>query len=389
MIKVGLLWHSVNSDNLGVVALTVSNIAIVEAVAASLGENVTFEIYGWRDPGPDQISRPNVKVMPLRGRDIIDPQRLLRSAKSCDVVLDISAGDSFADIYGARRFTFNILAKLAVYLAGTPLVMSPQTIGPFSRGWAKFLAGVMMRRAEVVIARDKLSSEYLAQFNLGSPLEATDVAFRLPYAKRPSFAGTKTHVGVNVSGLLYNGGYGRSNDFGLKSDYKDFSRRLLKNIAADPNNQLHLIGHVNSERFEVEDDYRVAQKLGLDFPGAIVAPRFANPSEAKSYISNLSFFCGARMHACIAAFSSGVPVVPIAYSRKFIGLFGTLGYSHVVDCKTQSADEMINLIMQGLANRAALKTQVEHGCALAETKLAVYDQALRDILLQQRTGKRR
>jgi colanic acid/amylovoran biosynthesis protein len=389
MIKVGLLWHSVNSDNLGVVALTVSNIAIVEAVAASLGEDVTFEVYGWRDPGPDQISRSNVKVMPLRGRDIIDPRRLSHWAKSCDVVLDISAGDSFADIYGARRFTFNILAKFAVYLAGTPLVMSPQTIGPFSRGWARFLAGVLMRRADVVIARDTLSTHYIAQFKLKTALEATDVAFRLPYVKRAPHGGPETHIGVNVSGLLYNGGYGRNNDFGLKSDYREFSRSLLQRIVADPKNQLHLIGHVNSERFEVEDDFRVAQRLALEFPGAIVAPRFANPGEAKTYISGLSFFCGARMHACIAAFSSGVPVVPIAYSRKFIGLFGTLGYSHVADCKTQSADEMIALIMDGLANRTALQTQVDDGRALAESKLAVYDQSLKDLILRQRTGRAR
>jgi len=72
------------------------------------------------------------------------------------------------------------------------------------------------------------------------------------------------------------------------------------------------VSHVISERFVVEDDYRIAQKLAEEFPGTIVAPRFRNSSEAKSYISGLDFFCGSRMHACIAAFSSGVPVVPVA-----------------------------------------------------------------------------
>ena len=47
---------------------------------------------------------------------------------------------------------------------------------------------------------------------------------------------------------------------------------------------------------------------------------------------------GARMHACIAAFSSGVPVVPMAYSRKFEGLFGSLGYDRTVDCTADSAE---------------------------------------------------
>jgi colanic acid/amylovoran biosynthesis protein len=380
MIKVGLLWHSVNSDNLGVVALTVSNIAIVESVATSLGENVEFEVYGWSDRGPDQLTRPNVKVMSLRGRDIIDPTRLRRWAKGCDLVLDISAGDSFADIYGGRRFTFNILAKLAVLSSGTPLIMSPQTIGPFAKRRSRLLAGVMMRRAKAVVTRDALSSDYISRFNLKHAVEATDVAFRLPYVAYPPFNGSKIHVGVNVSGLLYNGGYTRSNDFGLKSDYTDFSRRLLQAICAKPGVQLHLIGHVNSDRMVVEDDFRVAQALAQEFPDAVVAPRFATPSDAKTYISQLSFFCGARMHACIAAFSSGVPVVPIAYSRKFIGVFGSLGYHHVVDCKTQTADEMIDSILHDLANRATLKIEVDRGCGLAEGKLGVYESVLKNIL---------
>ena len=387
MIKVGLLWHSVNSDNLGVVALTVSNIAIVEAVAKELGESVTFEVYGWRDPGADQISRPNVTIRPMGTREIIDPSKLRRWAKGCDVVLDISAGDSFADIYGARRFVYNVLAKFAVYLSRTPMIMSPQTIGPFNRSWARFAAGFMMRRANVVIARDNLSTDYLAQFKLKNNMEATDVAFRLPYVEQAAFPGSKTHVGINVSGLLYNGGYTRSNDFGLKSDYKAFTRQLIAGIVANPDNQLHLIGHVNSETMQVEDDYRVAESLAQEFPGTIVAPRFANPSEAKTYISRLSFFCGARMHACIAAFSSGVPVVPIAYSRKFIGLFGTLGYKHVADCKSQSSDEMIMLIMASLANRKALKTEVDRGRKLAEQKLDIYESVLREIILKKRAGK--
>ena len=67
--------------------------------------------------------------------------------------------------------------------------------------------------------------------------------------------------------------------------------------------------------------------LRARYPRAIVAPAFRTPVEAKSYIAGMDFFAGARMHACIAAVSSGVPVYPLAYSRKFNGLFvETLGY---------------------------------------------------------------
>ena len=48
-------------------------------------------------------------------------------------------------------------------------------------------------------------------------------------------------------------------------------------------------------------------------------------SEVKWCISKLDWFVGSRMHATIAALSSGVPCAAIAYSRKFRGVFATLG----------------------------------------------------------------
>ena len=87
-----------------------------------------------------------------------------------------------------------------------------------------------------------------------------------------------------------------------------------------------------------EDDYRASATLAEAFPGTVLAPAFQSPSEAKSYIAALDFFMGARMHACIAAFSSGVPVMPMAYSRKFEGLFGTIGYDRTVDCTSETAE---------------------------------------------------
>ena len=55
-LTIGLLWHSAVSDNLGVGALTVSQIAIVEKVAAQIGVGVRFVILGWRDPRPGWVS---------------------------------------------------------------------------------------------------------------------------------------------------------------------------------------------------------------------------------------------------------------------------------------------------------------------------------------------
>lgn len=381
MLKVALLWHSVNSDNLGIGALTASHLAILDNVARELGVGVSYKVIGWRDPAPAYIARPDVSAVPLRARDLVRPGGLYTALRQSDLVLDISAGDSFADIYGARRFALNAISKAVALLARRPLVLSPQTVGPFERPWARWLAKMLMRRARTVVARDSLSTEFLQSFGLGGKLlEATDVAFRLPYEPPPKRSDSAIRVGINISGLLFNGGYTGRNMFALACDYPAFARGLVSHFTSSPRCEVHLIGHVNSHENAIEDDYRVAEKLGAEFPAATVAPRFGDPSEAKSYIAGMDFFCGSRMHACIAAFSGGVPVVPIAYSRKFAGLFGSLGYTVISDCRSQSEAEVLETVVTAFNRRSELRNLLNEGRARADAKLTAYETVLRDAL---------
>lgn len=381
-ITVGLLWHSVNSDNLGVTALTFSNVAIIDRVAAELSIPVRYMVLGWADKGKRQLTRDDVAVLAMRGKDIIRPTGLYKSVRQCDFVLDISAGDSFADIYGTGRYRFNLMAKTAVFAARRPLIMSPQTIGPFNRFWTRQTAKLAMRAATAVLSRDNLSTAYARNMGIVNVIEATDVAFRLPYEVHSARLGQGVEVGLNVSGLLFNGGYTGDNMFGLKTAYPELIRDLIRRFAAIDGCKVHLVGHVNSDIHAIEDDYRICQALAAEFPTAVLAPRFSNPSEAKTYISKLDFFTGSRMHACIAAFSSGVPVVPMAYSRKFVGLFGSLGYAHVADCKSETNHQVIEKIMFGFANRSTLKVEVDAGRELAEQRLQAYEEVLKGMFLR-------
>jgi len=89
---------------------------------------------------------------------------------------------------------------------------------------------------------------------------------------------------------------------------------------------------------------------------------------------------GARMHACIAAFSSGVPVVPMAYSRKFAGLFGALGYNETVDCTTQSADDILTRIFDAYDRRTELAQAEKAAFQIGLEKLGLYEKALGDLM---------
>jgi polysaccharide pyruvyl transferase WcaK-like protein len=378
-ITIGLLWHSFSSDNLGVGALSESQVAICETVAQRVGVDLRFIVFGTtggRDYTPAgknirQGSHISLKQL-VTGRS-----PFLRELEECDLVLDIGEGDSFADIYSKRRFHMQIATKLAVLAKRRPLILSPQTIGPFDRWSSRWMAKLIMKRCAQVFARDGLSAEYLRSVGLSDNMsEAIDVAFRLPYTKPESERSKKCRIGLNVSGLLFSGGYEGGNQFGLTVDYPRLIRDLLTEWCGDEQNEVWLIPHVLSDQVPRDDDRVAIAQLASEFPAAHKAPDFMSPSVAKSFIASMDFVTGARMHACIAAFSAGVPVVPFSYSRKFNGLFNSLGYGWLADGKCMGNEEAQSKIVEGLKRRLELAEIISKCQHVTEERLGRYEDFL-------------
>ena len=150
---------------------------------------------------------------------------------------------------------------------------------------------------------------------------------------------------LNPSGLLWDSGYTGGNQFGLQCDYQELLSRLI-DLLEKRDLEIVLVPHVlHGPVYCVEDDYKVCLWLKQKHPLCTLAPFFYTPIEAKSYISGLDLLIGSRMHCCIAAYSSGVPIYPLAYSRKFKGLFKEeLKYPYGAEL----VDSDTNVVLSGL-----------------------------------------
>lgn len=381
-LKVALPWHALGHGNLGVDALSRANIAIVRSAAARAGREVEMVTLCGGDPGvqdhlPKGVSvGPNPRLKPL----LVGRSDYIKVLKKSDFVLDIGEGDSWADIYGGRRFAFQAGTKLVAIALGKPLILAPQTIGPFDRPLSRRISDLVMNRALAVFTRDTLSSDYVAARKIRSEsAEFIDVAFRLPFAARARDDAT-LRVGVNVSGLLYRGGYSGRNELGLTIDYREFTHLLIAELL-QRGVEVHLVPHVGVASADEgnDNDGSIIAELRQRFPQVHVPEPFVDSSDAKSYISGLNFLIGGRMHACIGAFSSGTPVVPIAYSRKFNGLFGTLGYRHFVDGKAADTRDALAQTLSALDRRDELAADLKPGLALAAQRLDAYEAKLSEM----------
>ena len=140
MLRVGLLWHSLASGNLGVRALTLAQLAILETAAEAAGREIEVVIFGHPDWGAPRIAYAGRRVRLLPPHDLTAAALfrrtgdLLGAFRRCDLLIDIGEGDSFTDVYGWRRYVKQLASKALALRSGNPLILAPQTIGPFGRG---------------------------------------------------------------------------------------------------------------------------------------------------------------------------------------------------------------------------------------------------------------
>ena len=319
------------------------------------GKNIQYESIGY--PTPNSWKHLLGYISQFRKN-----YRLYKIFKQADYIMDIGQGDSFADIYGAKRFDkIDRIHRTARFLS-KPYILLPQTIGPFTNPVIRQKAIKSITGASLVMTRDGQSLDYVKELAGSKPhvKEFIDVAFFLPYTKM-NFDNDFVHVGLNISGLLWNGGYTRNNQFGLKTDYQQAMRKVLIWFLSKEKVKVHLISHVVAGERNIENDYEVAFDLWktMHHDRLVLAPLFLSPIDVKSYIAGMDFFMGARMHATIAAFSAGVPVVPMAYSRKFNGLFiDTLSYSHVIDLKEDDENTILTMVKEDFSNRDSLQQEI-------------------------------
>lgn len=386
-LRIGLLWHSFRNGNLGVGALSIANARVIER--AAIGLNRPIELHAFGPDGPwnyDALSPiPLASFHRITLKSAVNPWSAgQRALAACDMVFDIGGGDSLTDIYGWKRYTMIVGSKVPPMVRGRQLALSPQTIGPFQGTLTKQLARSVIGRSAFVCSRDALSTAYAKKdLKLASLFEATDVAFDLPFTP-PTERRTRPSFGLNVSGLLMQGGYSGENQFALKADYPSLVRRIIRHLLDRGDYDLHLVPHVLAPPTEKEampeDDHAANLLLASEFPEVIVAPAFSDPISAKTYIASLDSFAGSRMHATIAALSSGPPPLGLAYSRKFRGLYDTLGYDGNVDLMSTGADDVVQILDQFLDNRDAHRNKAEAARREAKRRLSIYEDAVRSAL---------
>lgn len=273
---------------------------------------------------------------------------VLKEFFDSDIVIDLS-GDSFSDDSTVLDSIICCYRILLCSLLNKPIVIYAQSIGPFKTTYTRYLSKYCLNKVDLLIARDKITVEYLKKIGIKNKVHFTaDSAFLLdatPHeelkhilVKENIDTNERPLIGISTSQHIY--------DLTLKdgeSPYITLMVGIIDYLVEKLNAQIVLVPHVTNNEKPVDDRFVSSKirEMTENKDKVKVINNEYSPEILKGIISLCDMFVGARMHANIAATSMGVPTLAIAYSHKAYGIMKMLGVEeYVLDFKTMSFDDM-------------------------------------------------
>jgi len=235
--------------------------------------------------------------------------------RRCTALLSVG-GDNYSLDYGVpKRFVH--MNRLA-HNFGKPIVIWGASIGPFTTNPAfeKLIVSHLKNEVDLILVREKASRDYLGSLGISGNVERVgDPAFLLKATPCPinrlGFELPEHFITFSTGAMMakyVTGGSG--------TRWALCCRETIIALTKKTGLPIVLVPHV-------EADHAFFQTIinGGGSTGNIhLLNRQLTAAEMKWVIGKSELLVGSRMHATIAAYSAGVPVLSLAYSIKAIGM---------------------------------------------------------------------
>ncbi|MDR0460129.1 MAG: polysaccharide pyruvyl transferase family protein, partial [Nitrososphaerota archaeon] len=320
-----------------------------------------------------------------------------------DVCIDIS-GDGFSDttqfsLGATLTHSFQLLAGIVFR---KPVVICAQSIGPFNNGLSRFIARFVINNVNLVTVREEISANYLKKLGIGKPVLAvsSDFAFLLPpvssqetrtlLVKEKIDFENHDIVGLVLSDIISKW---------LSPDITDLTDKYFFYIKTMAQAADYLIERYNVNvilmpqcfsKYARHDDgaamRRVYQRVKHKNNVFMVNGDYV-PAEIRGIIAQCAMIVTAKMHAAIAAASTYVPMVVMAYSFKTKGIFGKkLGLNEaILDVRDYESNDFLTALKQKIdfvwANRGAIKSDLKQYIPAEKQKALCNVQLVANILV--------
>lgn len=258
---------------------------------------------------------------------VIRASGILRDMLNADLIIDMG-GDTFSDYPSVYYSIIHSISLILALLLGKKYVILSQTIGKFNIPITKRLARYVLSRATYIIVREYHTLNYLINdMKIKSELVklVPDIGYLYPsrLVKRE-----QNTIGLLTSSICKKQG-------GIDIEQNIELLTYIGQYYSAKGYKIYLIPHVLTAYANIGVNKNID-----DSEIAIILAENIDNSEIIDYnsIGRASVVIGSRLHGCINALNTGVPVIALAYSNKFYTLEGNV---QILDIKKVVKDNML------------------------------------------------
>lgn len=317
-----------------------------------------------------------IKVLRRCGLSLKIPRHFkLRIYDDVDIVINCG-GDHLS---GEKFFLSAFLNIIYALLLGKPVVLFAESLGYYGNRLNRIISKLVFKKVALILVREELSEEYLLKMGVdtGKVYVTADPAFILPAVPRSRVDEilqsedihplSKPIIGVNPSALISRYLDTRST---AKEHYIKSMAEVIDYLIETKGASILLIPHVYSSGNDDRETIREIIENISNKQAVFPITNEYSAAELKGVIQLCDMFIGARMHATIAATSSCIPTIGIAYSHKMHGIIGnTLKMEeYIIDINMLDANVLKNTVDALWADMDTIKQHLEDTISEVKSK---------------------
>ena len=232
---------------------------------------------------------------------------IYRAKKGIDLVLDVG-GFQFGDQWDHNSYNIRMWDNYLSGLKrqGTKVVFLPQAFGPFEKEGSKAMLKVLNRNADLLIARDDQSYDYLIKAGADKQHVALFPDFTNPVQgiETESSALSRGEVCIIPNNKIF------KKDVMEEDDYTRTIVEIIKHVR-EKGHEAVLLNH------EGQKDLVLCQKIASLTDNTVPVITGLNAVETKGVVASSYLVISSRYHGIANALSSGVPCLATSWSHKY------------------------------------------------------------------------
>ncbi|MFH1309174.1 MAG: polysaccharide pyruvyl transferase family protein [Candidatus Omnitrophota bacterium] len=306
----------------------------------------------------------------------------LNAYSNADIVISIS-GEMLQDSEW-KRIPLFLFGYWLAHNMGKIVVLFPQSIGPFKKGFIKHMVSYVLNLCDLVFPRDEISFRTTRQLKINPEKVylVPDVAVNQPYVSKEEARKLLEDEGVNLDkGPLV----GVTISKWKKLDYKKYftvMRELCHFIIKDLNGTVVLFSANKTFRKDI-DDRELTCRLHEALRGhgnAKLLLKTYTAREFKGMLGELDLFISTRMHTSIFATMIGTPTITVNTQPKVRGYMDLIRQGQrSCEIKDFTIEKAKELVKDTLAQKERLRSSLEDARSEMVKRASIASKLLRKI----------